>query len=83
MKLLKAKDTGKDQTYFLAQVSQQALRKTLFPVGDFMKDEVKQLARSCRLDKIANKREVSSLPSYTNGSNSSSSSSSNIAAAVI
>ena len=59
VRLLKAKDSFKDQTFFLAQVSQRALQKTLFPIGDFMKDEVKQLARYCRLDHIANKREVS------------------------
>ena len=39
-----AEDTGKDQTYFLHRVTEDALRKTLFPLGDFTKDKVRELA---------------------------------------
>lgn len=43
-KLLQAVDTNKDQTYFLYRVSKEALGKTLFPLGEFTKDKVRQMA---------------------------------------
>jgi len=44
--LLCAKDAGKDQTYFLARVTGDALAKTLFPIGEFKtKAEVRELAK--------------------------------------
>lgn len=43
-KLLRAKDDNKDQTYFLYRVSQAALEKTLFPLGDYTKPEVRVMA---------------------------------------
>ena len=42
--LLRAKDEAKDQTYFLYRVTADALRKTLFPLGDYVKSEVRQMA---------------------------------------
>jgi len=45
-KLLRAKDENKDQTYFLYRISHQALEKTLFPIGDYNKFEVRELAKS-------------------------------------
>lgn len=42
--LLQAVDTNKDQTYFLYRVSGEALRKTLFPLGEFKKPEVRKMA---------------------------------------
>lgn len=44
--LLKGKDPEKDQSYFLHRIRQQALAKTLFPIGDLLKPEVRTLARS-------------------------------------
>lgn len=44
-KLLKAKDDNKDQTYFLYRVREEALKKTLFPLGDYTKPEVRKLAK--------------------------------------
>jgi tRNA-specific 2-thiouridylase len=44
-KLLKAKDDNKDQTYFLYRVSEEALQKTLFPLGEYIKPEVRKLAK--------------------------------------
>jgi len=41
-----AKDANKDQTYFLYRVTKEALEKTLFPLGDFTKDEVREMART-------------------------------------
>ena len=43
--LLRAKDDDKDQTYFLYRVTEQALQKTLFPLGGLTKQEVRQLAK--------------------------------------
>ena len=44
-KLLRAKDENKDQTYFLYRVTSDALKKTLFPLGDYTKPEVRELAK--------------------------------------
>ena len=44
-KLLKAKDTNKDQTYFLYRLTEDALKKTLFPLGDYTKPQVRELAK--------------------------------------
>ncbi|NLB60824.1 MAG: tRNA 2-thiouridine(34) synthase MnmA [Clostridiales bacterium] len=44
VKLLKAKDKSKDQTYFLAGLNQQQLEKAVFPLGDLLKSEVRQIA---------------------------------------
>jgi len=43
--LLKAKDRTKDQSYFLHAVSREALSKTVFPLGDLLKTEVRDIAR--------------------------------------
>lgn len=39
-----AVDTNKDQTYFLYRVSADALTKTLFPLGEYKKSEVRKMA---------------------------------------
>ncbi len=43
-KLARAVDENKDQTYFLYSISDEALSRTLFPIGEMMKPEVKKLA---------------------------------------
>ncbi|HEY4443165.1 MAG TPA: tRNA 2-thiouridine(34) synthase MnmA [Steroidobacteraceae bacterium] len=47
--LLKATDTAKDQSYFLHAVPAAALGKTLFPIGDLHKTEVRRLAHAAGL----------------------------------
>jgi tRNA-uridine 2-sulfurtransferase len=42
--LLAASDTSKDQTYFLYRIKEEALSKTLFPLGELAKTEVRKLA---------------------------------------
>ena len=42
--LLAGKDPNKDQSYFLCQLSQEQLAKTLFPVGELLKPEVRVIA---------------------------------------
>ena len=44
-KLLQAVDTNKDQTYFLYRVTGEALSKTLFPLGEFTKPVVREMAK--------------------------------------
>ncbi|XP_073184486.1 mitochondrial tRNA-specific 2-thiouridylase 1 isoform X4 [Lepidochelys kempii] len=44
VKLLKGADHWKDQTFFLSQISQDALRRTIFPLGGLTKDFVKKIA---------------------------------------
>lgn len=39
-----AVDSNKDQTYFLYRVTEKALKKTLFPLGEFKKSEVRRMA---------------------------------------
>lgn len=45
-RLLSGKDPNKDQSYFLCQLSQEQLSKALFPIGDLLKAEVRQIAAS-------------------------------------
>lgn len=44
-KLLQAVDGNKDQTYFLYRVTGEALGKTLFPLGEFTKPDVRTMAQ--------------------------------------
>lgn len=48
-RLLKAKDTGRDQSYFLYTLTQEKLGHVLFPLGGHSRDEVKQMAKQARL----------------------------------
>jgi len=47
--LLAGVDTNKDQSYFLCQLSQEQLSKALFPIGEFTKPEVREIAASLGL----------------------------------
>ncbi len=47
--LYKAKDRSKDQTYFLHAVDPKALGKTIFPIGDYLKSEVREIAKNLNL----------------------------------
>ena len=43
-KLLRGMDTKKDQSYFLHQVTGEDLSKTIFPLGELTKEEVRKIA---------------------------------------
>ncbi|WP_099202954.1 tRNA 2-thiouridine(34) synthase MnmA [Miniphocaeibacter massiliensis] len=43
--LKKAKDAKKDQTYFLYNLSQEALSETILPLGIYTKDEVRKIGK--------------------------------------
>lgn len=47
--LLKAKDNNKDQSYFLHELTQYQLSKTLFPVGKYSKPEIREIAKKAKL----------------------------------
>jgi tRNA-specific 2-thiouridylase len=53
--LLRGVDDNKDQTYFLYRVSGKALAKTLMPIGNYTKPEVRQLAFKFNLPTAAKK----------------------------
>lgn len=48
-----SKDSRKDQTYALWRVSQEALNRTLFPLGEYTKPQIREMAHSMGL-KTAN-----------------------------
>ena len=48
-RLLKAADTGRDQSYFLYTLTREKLGRVLFPLGEHSKDEVKQMAKRAGL----------------------------------
>jgi tRNA-specific 2-thiouridylase len=54
-KLYKAIDQKKDQTYFLYRVTGEALGKTLFPIGQYQKTEVRKMAEKRGLITAAKK----------------------------
>ena len=47
--LYKAKDRSKDQSYFLHAVDPAALAKTIFPLGNYLKTEVRSMAQQLNL----------------------------------
>lgn len=55
-KLIKAKDKNKDQSYFLYTLTQNKLKHCLFPIGDYTKTEVREMARKYNLE-IHDKKE--------------------------
>ena len=48
-KLLAGKDSNKDQSYFLCQLSQHQLSKALFPIGELTKPAVREIAKKANL----------------------------------
>jgi len=55
--LSRPKDSIKDQTYFLYNLSQDDLSKTVFPLGDYLKSEVKQMSIDEGLNTFLEKKE--------------------------
>lgn len=47
--LIMAADANKDQTYFLYRIAPEVIKRTIFPVGDMQKPEVKALAEQVGL----------------------------------
>ncbi len=57
-KLLRAKDKEKDQSYFLWQINQKQLKRVLFPIGDYTRNEVENLAKKFKLPVLKAKKSV-------------------------
>jgi tRNA-specific 2-thiouridylase len=53
--LLKARDDSKDQSYFLHRLNQQQLSKSMFPLGDLLKSQVRAIAAQHGLSNHAKK----------------------------
>lgn len=47
--LVSGKDPNKDQSYFLCQLTQEQLAKSLFPIGELLKPEVREIAKKIGL----------------------------------
>lgn len=56
--LLKAVDENKDQTYFLYRISEDAVQHTIFPLGNFLKPDVKKMAATAGLDNAYKKESM-------------------------
>ena len=56
--LLRAEDKDKDQSYFLWQLHQKQLRRTLFPIGNYTRKEVESLAKKFKLPVLGIKKSV-------------------------
>ncbi len=53
--LAKAKDQSKDQTYFLCNINKEVLDKTIFPLSELTKKEVREIAKSMNLSTFEKK----------------------------
>lgn len=62
--ILKAKDKQKDQSYFLWQLTQKELKKTIFPLGSFIKRDVFKEIKNSNLSKFF-KRESNKERGYS------------------
>ncbi len=58
--LLRAKDNNKDQTYFLCQLSSAQLDKALFPIGNMIKKDVREVALKYNLN-VAKKKDSTGI----------------------
>ncbi|MEO1958616.1 MAG: tRNA 2-thiouridine(34) synthase MnmA [Nautiliaceae bacterium] len=55
--LYEAKDKNKDQSYFLFGVKKEVLPRLIFPLGDSLKEEVKEIAKKIGLNEFATQKE--------------------------
>ena len=59
-KILRGVDNNKDQTYFLSQVKRDEFKDILFPVGDYTKPEVREIAIKANLP-VATKKDSTGI----------------------
>ncbi|EFP62603.1 tRNA 2-thiouridine(34) synthase MnmA [Erysipelotrichaceae bacterium AF15-26LB] len=60
-RMLRGADSNKDQTYFLCQVSQDALRHSMFPIGHMEKHEVREIAERMELNSVSKKKDSTGI----------------------
>lgn len=58
--MAKALDDNKDQTYFLSQVDSKVLDEVLFPLGEYTKEEIREIALEIELS-IAKKKDSTGI----------------------
>ncbi|MBU9896394.1 tRNA 2-thiouridine(34) synthase MnmA [Holdemanella biformis] len=59
--LTRAKDQNKDQTYFLCQVEKSKITKTIFPLANLEKPEIRQIASELNLESVATKKDSTGI----------------------
>lgn len=59
--LCRAADLNKDQTYFLAQVAEEPLSKTIFPLGTLIKPQVRKIATMLDLETVMTKKDSTGI----------------------
>lgn len=59
--LTRAKDQNKDQTYFLCQVEKSKIAKTIFPLANLEKPEIRQIASELNLESVATKKDSTGI----------------------
>jgi tRNA-specific 2-thiouridylase len=57
-KLFRGKDETKDQSYFLYKLTQNELKHSLFPIGDYTKKEIREIARKANFPNFDKKSTV-------------------------
>ena len=62
--VLAGKDKYKDQTYFLYTLNQKKLKHILFPMAEYTKDEIREIARNNNFEEFAKKRESQGVCFY-------------------
>lgn len=62
--IFSGKDIHKDQTYFLYTLNQKKLKHVLFPMAEFTKDEIREIARNKGFETFAEKRESQGVCFY-------------------
>ena len=60
--LVRPRDSGKDQTYFLCRLTPEILESTIFPLADMTKEEVRRQAGELSLPIPAESQEICFLP---------------------
>lgn len=58
--LLRGLDKNKDQTYFLSAITQEALRYSIFPVGSFLKPDIRKIAEEAKIP-VAKKKDSTGI----------------------
>lgn len=59
--LMRGQDDNKDQSYFLCQISPEALKATQFPIGNLEKDKVRAIAKKFDLSSVSLKKDSTGI----------------------
>ena len=59
--LTRAADQNKDQTYFLCQVQKEKIAKTIFPLSNLEKPEIRKIASELNLESVATKKDSTGI----------------------